>query len=353
SDGGVMSAEEIKKRPIQTILSGPAAGVAGALLYAKAANGFFMEVGGTSTDISVIRNGRVMVKWAQIGPHKTYINSLDIRTVAIAGGSMLRLSGGRAVCGPRSAHIAGLPYCCFAEPLCAETLRIKRFLVPGDSAEYLVLHDDASQTDYAITLTCLANYAGVVPEKDFARGSTQNVRLALEQLSRFLEKSANVILEEAFGDYCDFLEGVIAEFEDAYGLDRTELSLIGGGGGCAAVVPILAQRLKVPYQQCPNAQIISPIGVAMAMVREVCERTIGSPSQEELLRLREEAISRAVRAGAIRDKIEVVIENEPQKNLVRAIATGVTDRRLLPQDAPRLDRAELLRCIQIQSGYRD
>ncbi|MEG1850222.1 MAG: hydantoinase/oxoprolinase family protein, partial [Oscillospiraceae bacterium] len=184
-------------------------------------------------------------------------------------------------------------------------------------------------------------------------GSTQNVRLALEQLSRFLEKSANVILEEAFGDYCDFLEGVIAEFEDAYGLDRTELSLIGGGGGCAAVVPILAQRLKVPYQQCPNAQIISPIGVAMAMVREVCERTIGSPSQEELLRLREEAISRAVRAGAIRDKIEVVIENEPQKNLVRAIATGVTDRRLLPQDAPRLDRAELLRCIQIQSGYRD
>src|SRR3954468_17546299 len=150
-DGGVMDIAEMRRRPAMTMLSGPAASVAGALMYLKVSDGIYFEVGGTSTNIGVIRNGMPTVKYARVGGHDTYVNSLDVRVIGIAGGSMPRVAGKEIVdVGPRSAHIAGLAYAAFAAP--AEIVEPQlEFFRPkeGDPADYVAIRT-ASGARFAI-----------------------------------------------------------------------------------------------------------------------------------------------------------------------------------------------------------
>ena len=158
-DGGVMDIQKCAGGP-PTMLSGPAASVAGALMHLRVSDGIYFEVGGTSTNIGVIRNGRPTVKYAKVGGHETYVSSLDVRVIGIAGGSMVRVAGTTlSDVGPRSAHIAGLPYAAFADPAgrgrTVELFQPK----PEDPADYVSIRT-ADGSRYAITNTCAANVLG-------------------------------------------------------------------------------------------------------------------------------------------------------------------------------------------------
>src|SRR5215831_12866721 len=116
SDGGVTSAPTCVRQPVQTVLSGPAAGVIGAVSIARAAglaDVISIDVGGTSADICLVREGRPEItKDGMIGAFPLKLPILDIHTIGAGGGSIASVSAaGRLTVGPRSAGAEPGPAC--------------------------------------------------------------------------------------------------------------------------------------------------------------------------------------------------------------------------------------------------
>ena len=328
SDGGVMSVEEVHRRPIMTMLSGPAAGIAGALMHERVSDGIFIEVGGTSADISVIRDGQPQTKAARVGGHRTYLNTLDVRTLAIAGGSMIRESGGRIVdVGSRSAHIAGLHYACFQSPDIFKNAKLVHLRpTPKDADDYTAIETISGQR-FSLTPTCAANLLGIIPDTAFAKGNTEAARLAFkplaEKIGKSVEETAREILEISCRKIVRQLEELIVE----YHLDRNTVELIGGGGGAASLVLFTGEMMKVSARLAKKAEVISTIGVALAMVRDTIERNIVEPTPEDILAVRKEAAEAVIKIGAVPETVEVQVEVDTRRNLVRATAFGTTELR--------------------------
>lgn len=325
-DGGVMKVEEIKKRPILTILSGPAAGVAGALMYERVSDGIFLEVGGTSTDISAIKNGKVMVNYAEVGGHKTYVTSLDVRTVGIGGGSMVVVENKKIkTVGPRSAHIANCGYCVYADTEVIQNGKFELISPLAGDIDQCAIIKGSDGKRYAITLTCAANVLGYVKKGDYAAGNVESAKAGLQKLADYcgssVEKVAQSIIDSATQKNAEVVKKLIKDYE----LDSNIIILTGGGGGASAVVWPLAESLNMKAQISKNAPIISTIGAALAMVRDVVERTLINPTEEEILRIRSEAEYMAIESGANPDTVEVSIEIDSTLNRVRAIAMGTTE----------------------------
>ncbi|MBS1794123.1 MAG: hydantoinase/oxoprolinase [Acidobacteria bacterium] len=326
SDGGVMSVGEVRRRPIMTMLSGPAAGIAGALMYEKVSDGIFIEVGGTSADISVIRDGQPQTRPARVGGHRTYLNTLDVRTLAIAGGSMIQeKDGALADVGSRSAHIAGLAYASFQKPEVFDGARLVHLRPTARDTDAYIAIECAGGERFALTPTCAANLLGVVPDDAFAKGDPEAARRAFRPLAERLglspEDAARRVLEIA----CRKIEKQIEELIAEYGLDRQTVELVGGGGGAAALIPFTGTLMNLPARLAKKAEVISTIGVALAMVRDTVERNIANPTPAQILQVRREASDAVIRIGALPASVEVQVEVDPRRSLVRATAFGTTE----------------------------
>ena len=286
-----------------------------------------------------------MVTYAEVGGHKTYLSSLDVRTVGIGGGSMVQIRGGRAVgTGPRSAHIAGIDYEVYAD---ADTITNPRLVavrpLPGDP-EYAVVECDGGAR-VCLTMAGAANIAGLVGDQDYARGNVEAARRAwaplAESMGCSVEEAAQTVL--AFASQKN--AAVASQLMRDYHLDPRTTVFVGGGGGAAAVVPHLARTMGHRHRLARNAAVISTIGVAMAMVRDMVERSVVNPTDEDVIAIRREAELKAIQSGAAPGTVEVTVEVDSQRNMVRAIAVGATEMRAETAEDGALGDGELLATV--------
>ena len=116
SNGGTASASYLADRPVHAILSGPAAGVEGALYTATSldtADVITMDMGGTSCDVALATDGEATTSTeVQVGPYPVAVPMVDVHTIGAGGGSVAWLDAGDALrVGPRSAGAEPGPIC--------------------------------------------------------------------------------------------------------------------------------------------------------------------------------------------------------------------------------------------------
>jgi N-methylhydantoinase A/oxoprolinase/acetone carboxylase beta subunit len=123
-DGSLISEGSARARPVETVLSGPAASVHGACRLSGLADALVVDIGGTTSDIAVVRGGaaRACPDGANVGGWQTRVKALDLWTVGLGGDSRIAAGdGGGLAIGPRRA----IPLCSAAHamPAFRETLR--------------------------------------------------------------------------------------------------------------------------------------------------------------------------------------------------------------------------------------
>ncbi len=243
SNGGSISAETAMKESVRTILSGPAGGAVAAHELGRMAGYtklITFDMGGTSTDVSLIDEAPSLTVEAEISGYPIKVPMIDIHTVGAGGGSIVSLDVGRALkVGPESAGADPGPICYGKGKQITVTdanLYLGR-LIP----EYFLGGDMELQTE------------GL--ERHF-KSMSREAGLSLAELSEGILAVANATMEKAIR---------VISVEKGY--DPTEFALFSFGGAGGMHAPFLARLLKIPRVLIPqNPGILSAMGMILADV---------------------------------------------------------------------------------------
>ena len=227
SNGGVAGAAKIRQAPALTALSGPAAGVVGALAEARACgieDIVTVDIGGTSADVSLIANGHIgLTQNGNVGQWPLPLPMVDMITIGAGGGSIAVVANDTLSVGPRSAGA-----------------------VPGPAA-YRNGGTEPTVTDAHVVLGHLpARLLGGRMALD-VEAAREAVRSAVaEPLGLSIEEAARGIL--AIAD--NHMVGAVRVVSVERGYDPRDFTLVpfGGAGplhGCALADLIGARRVLI------------------------------------------------------------------------------------------------------------
>jgi N-methylhydantoinase A len=252
SSGGVTSARSVRSTPVETVLSGPAAGVVGANFIGASvgfANLIGIDIGGTSADISLIHGGSPsMTTNGRIGDWPVGRPMVDITTIGAGGGSIARVSADRGLTvGPQSAGAVPGPVCYGAggtEPTVTDA-----HLVLGHLPPYLL--DGSFPLDI-----------------ETARGAI--ARCVAEPLGLDVEEAARGILSIADHN----MMGAIRVVSVERGYDPRELVLVPFGGAGPLHGGSLARLMGINTILVPPAPgVLSALGLLVSNLRAEFSRT--------------------------------------------------------------------------------
>jgi N-methylhydantoinase A/oxoprolinase/acetone carboxylase beta subunit len=331
ADGGNMKLEASVEYPAQTILSGPAASVMGAVAMAAGdEDAIVMDIGGTTTDLAVLI-GRAPVlapHGIAIGPYRTLIRSLETLSIGMGGDSAVRLRNSCLTVGPDREGPAIL----FGGRVPTPT---DALAVIGD-----ITHDDRARA-------C----AGLKPVAD-------KMGVPLEALADQVVETACRAMLTAAERLTAHINGkpvyTLHEFKEGYQVRPQSILVLGGPA------PYFAKHLQrltpMRVRVVPRWQAANAIGAALA--RTTCEvglfadteqRVASAPAENflqpitdgygleaataqalELLRVK------ALERGANPDYLEMEVVESQQFNMVRGFNTAGKNIRVRVQVKPGL-----------------
>jgi N-methylhydantoinase A len=254
SNGGEMSLEAAVEAPIQIAVSGPTGGVIAAKRTAELLglpNLVTLDMGGTSTDVSTVVNGKEKfttdfeIEWGR----PIQIPMIDIRTIGAGGGSIARIdSGGMLVVGPESAGADPGP-ACYGRGGTLPTVTDANVVLGRISA---------------------SNFLGGTMELD-AGGARKAIVPIAEALDYSIEQAALAIIRIANNNMVGALHTVLTE----QGLDPRDFVLVAFGGAGPLHISDLMSEASIPNGLVPNFPgQFSAFGFTMADARVDRYRTV-------------------------------------------------------------------------------
>lgn len=253
SDGGLASGRGASESPVNLLMSGPAGGVAGAMYFCSRAgydNILTFDMGGTSTDVALIQNGKARVRRETIvGDVRVRAPSVDVRTVGAGGGSIAfvpELTKALRV-GPESAGA-----------------------VPGPAC-YMKGGDQPTVCDANVVLGYLPSDVQLGGAMEINRAaSEQEVQKAADAMGISLEAAAEGIIKVVNESMFGALRLVSVE----QGYDPRDFALVGFGGAG----PLHANALGIltdawPVIVPPGPGVLCAYGDATTQVQDEATRT--------------------------------------------------------------------------------
>ena len=279
SNGGAELAETMRRRPVVALLSGPAAGVAGAAAAAQdagweAADLMTLDVGGTSADIGVIRGGRpVLSSEEHIADFPLLIPTIAVSSIGAGGGSILWLDPtGAMKVGPRSVGADPGPACYGVSgsrvPALTDAFLVAGLLAPGQ------------------------RLGGKLPLQ------VAPARAALDTLAGPLEMSVEAVADGAIRVATALMAAEASNVLARRGVDAPRFRMVAFGGAGPLVAALLAEEIGIDSILIPPFPgALSALGAARAdlegdLVEPVYER-LGALDGAGLARITVELQSRA------------------------------------------------------------
>lgn len=252
-NGGMVAAKDVAREAVKTVMSGPASGVMAAVATGRRAgmpNLLTYDMGGTSTDVAMIRGGvapvsnEIEVEYAM----PIHVPMVDVRTVGAGGGSIARIdAGGMLRVGPESAGSTPGPVC-------------------------------YGRGGTRVTISDANLILGRLPTNRFGQAAEAAHRAMQEQIATPLGLSVEAAAEAVIRIANTHMAGAIRMVSISMGADPRDFALFAFGGAGPLHAVALAKELNVPKVLIPaRPGITNALGCVVADLRHDFVRTLNRP----------------------------------------------------------------------------
>lgn len=264
ADGGTIDLEGAIEKPVETILSGPAASLMGmiALLKETKTDRCLLDIGGTTTDLFFLVDGVPVFEPSgiEIGGHKTLVRAIYSTSVGLGGDSYVRIEEGKVKIGPeRKGHAVAFG---------------GKHLTPTDALAYLGAIKAECESESAEALESMAKEIKMPPEA-FAE-------MIIDKFCKAVRETVESALNKINASPVYTIRELLA--------DRTVKPQSVGviGGPAKALSKYLERELKVPVEYPINHEIANAIGAALA--RPTLEINLLADTDREILSIPETGV---------------------------------------------------------------
>lgn len=233
-DGSFMKSDYAMSRPVETILSGPAASMLGAAFLSGNMSGLVADMGGTSLDIVKIDDGSGVISenGAEVGGWRTRVRALDIRTYAVGGDSEITMDEERRIfIGPRKV----IPMC-------------RKDYMPGKTG---------------LTPTDVAHVTG-----EFVRWDREASAAGMEKFARKLGADGGYVSEILSESITDLIVRDIKESESKFETPE-DIPVIGVGAPAKVWINKAGKKMKRKIFIPDYAHVANAVGAAAAKIMEM------------------------------------------------------------------------------------